>query len=108
MGREVNAMGVRLAGLTRSRLFIGGVGDGIARMIFRGGAISFLLATIGLVFGFVSHVMLSRTLGASQYGLMPLHLVGALGSRRLRQQAWTMRYCASHQSTSIVASSIGS
>jgi O-antigen/teichoic acid export membrane protein len=55
--------------LDRARRLLGVTGDGMARIIFRGGAISALLATIGLVLGLAIHVLLSRRLGVSQYGL---------------------------------------
>lgn len=77
MGREERAFSgpkVSTTSLERLHRFVGGSGDGIAGVVFRGGAISFLLATIGLVFGFATHVLLSRALGASQYGLYAIAL----------------------------------
>ncbi|HRX37349.1 MAG TPA: oligosaccharide flippase family protein [Aestuariivirga sp.] len=44
-------------------------GDRIASLILRGGFTSLSVRVAGLVLGFISHVMLSRMLGASNYGL---------------------------------------
>ncbi len=53
----------------RIRNLFGGTGDGFATIIVRGGSISFALSTIGLTLGFVSHVLLSRLLGLTDYGI---------------------------------------
>ena len=53
---------------------LGGTGDGVAGVIFRGGATSFLLAVVSLGLGFISHVLLSRAIGVNDYGLYSIAL----------------------------------
>ena len=51
-----------------------GVGDGLSRVIMRGGAMSLAVRVFGLAIGFGAHVLLSRALGASAYGLYAIAL----------------------------------
>lgn len=44
-------------------------GDGVSRTIVRGGLVSFGVRAAGLALGLCSHVLLSRALGANDYGL---------------------------------------
>ena len=61
-----------------ARSFLGGNGDGVAGKILRGGATSAGVILVSMVVGLLNHVLLSRTLGASDYGRYVILLGWAL------------------------------